>query len=297
MVVFEDPRMDLEGAYRHIGTCIERLGGRYYAGPDVGTGMRELAWVADETSFVTRPGDHGPGDLPSSTARGVFAGMAAGLKHLDGEFDWTAKTIVFQGIGSVGWMLAERLRDLGARVVAADLDEETAERAQGEPGIELVEAGTELDLSCDVFCPCAMGGVLHDLSIQRLRARMVCGAANNLLARSHHAESLHERGILYMPDFVVNGGAVLRGAGFHLNGRATPLDEIEVRIGNIATEVLRMAKEQEASPFSVARNVAEERIRASVNEPSSSTQNADDTIEPSSPSARAERAAPRIESP
>jgi leucine dehydrogenase len=262
MVILDHGQLDEEAAYRHVGQAIERLDGRYYAGPDVGTSWRHLGWVSEHTSYATRPGDEGPGDLAGATATGVFAGMAAALTHLDGAEDWDRRTVVVQGLGEVGWSLARRLRGLGTRVLAVELDEEVLDRAHTELGVEPLETGSELDVECDVFCPCAMGGLLHDLSVQRLGARIVCGAANNPLARSRHAERLHARGVLYMPDFVVNAGAVISGATYHLEGRPVPQDEIEVRIGRIAADVLHMAREQERSPFAVARREAEGRIRA-----------------------------------
>lgn len=261
MVLFDRPYLDLEGAYRFVGECVAKLAGRYYAGPDVGTGWQELAWVGEATSNVTLPGPGGPGDLPAATCAGVFAGMEAGLRQLYGEEDWPARTVVIQGLGSVGRLIAERLRDLGARVIVAEIDADRLAESVGELGIEWVEAGTEMDRECDVFCPCAMGGIIHDLSVQRLRARIVCGAANNLLARTLHGDRLHERGILYVPDFVVNSGAVILGAEFHLSGRGTPLKEIEERIGRAATDILRMATEDNAPTARIALREANRRIR------------------------------------
>ncbi|MEW6072514.1 MAG: Glu/Leu/Phe/Val dehydrogenase dimerization domain-containing protein [Planctomycetota bacterium] len=261
MVLFDRPYLDLPAAYRFLGESVAHLGGRYYAGPDVGTGWRELAWVGETTQHVTLPGPGGPGDLAGATCAGVFAGMRAALRAVFGAEDWPARTIVVQGLGSVGKLIAERLRDQGARVIAAEIDPERREAVRRELGIECVDAGGELDRECDVFCPCAMGGILHDLSVPRLRARVVCGSANNLLARTMHGDRLHERGILYAPDFVVNSGAVMRGAEFHLTGRPTPLAEVEARIGHTTTEILRMAAEEAVPTARIALREANRRIR------------------------------------
>ena len=264
LVVLDHPKLDRAAAYRHLGERIERLAGRYYAGPDVGTGWEELAWVSEHTTHVTQPGSAGPGDLASATAAGVFAGIRAALRHLDGEERWEDRTVVVQGLGSVGWNLASRLSALGAHVVAADVDASVRERATEELDVDWAEEGTELDRTCDVFAPCAMGGSLHDLSIQRLRARVVCGAANNPLARSHHATRLAERGILYVPDIAVNAGAVLRGCSFHLRGISPPLEEIEVRIGTVVADVLERARTEERTALSVATREAERRLELGV---------------------------------
>lgn len=260
IVVLDRPDLDLEGGYRHLGRVIASLGGRYYAGPDVGTGERELAWVAAETEHCTPPGAEGLGNLPAATAAGVFGGLAAALAELDGEPAWAGRTVVLQGLGRVGEALARRLVALDVKVLASELDEERAQGLAAELGLELLEPGTEFDVPSDAFCPCAMGGILHDVTIQRLRARIVCGAANNPLGHARHGRRLHERGILYVPDIVVNAGAVIRGAEYHLNGRPTPLAEIEVRIGALAADVLREATRTRQSPVGVALREAARRL-------------------------------------
>lgn len=260
LVVLDQVGLDLDAAYRYLGEVVERFAGRYYAGPDVGTGWHELGCVAERTAYVTHPGERGPGDLAGATAAGVFASIAAALRQVFGEERWSERTFVVQGLGSVGRRLAERLRALDARVLAADLDEERAEAARAELGVEILPTGSELDEPCDVFSPCAMGGLLHDLSIQRLRSRIVCGAANNPLARVHHAVQLQERGILYVPDIVVSAGAVIRGAEFHLLGRATPLPEIEERIGRTVESILARAAERDRAPYLIAQHEADLRI-------------------------------------
>lgn len=261
IVMMDRGDLDPAQAYRHLGRRIERLGGRYYAGPDVGSGDRELAWVQEETRHVAPPGADGPGDLAAATGAGVFAGMRAALRQLDGEEDWPRRTVVIQGLGRVGERIARCLVALGVHVVASERDGERLERVRAELDLEVVPLGEEVDVSCDVFCPCAMGGTLHDLTIQRLAARIVCGAANNPLAHRRHGELLRARGILYLPDFVVNAGAVIRGAEFHLNGSPTSIETIEARIGDVAAGILRMAAEEDASPAVVALREAERRIR------------------------------------
>jgi leucine dehydrogenase len=263
LVVLDQPELDLERAYRQIGRWIERLGGRYYAGPDVGTGDAEIRWMAAETEFVAPPEGTGPGDLAGATAAGVFAGMAAALRSLDGEEDWGNRTVVVQGLGRVGLRVAERLRGLQVRVLATEVDANRLARAQQDLGVEPLEPGSEFGVSCDIFSPCAMGGILHDITISRLDTRVVCGASNNPLARSAHGLRLHERQVLYVPDYVVNAGAVILGAEYHLAGRATPLEEIEVRIGTLAADILREASEENRSPVEVAEREAVRRLEES----------------------------------
>ena len=258
LVVLDQHILDLERAYRHIGGIVEDLGGRFYTGPDVGTGPRELAWVASRTDYVTHPGPEGPGELSAATCAGVLAGMEAALRVLDGEVDWPARSVVVQGLGDVGAGLARLLSERGARVQAAEIDSERAQRLARELELELIDPAGELHQPCDLLAPCALGGILHDLTIEKLACRIVAGGANNILAQPEHADRLHARGILYVPDFVINSGALIRGATFHLEGRREPVDAIGPRVGAVARRILATANESGEPPARVALREARE---------------------------------------
>lgn len=260
LVVLDHPELDLPAAYAFIGDLVERLGGRFYTGPDVGTGPEQLAHVAARTRFVTDPGPGGPGELAAATAAGVLAGMQAAVESLDGEADWPRRTVVVQGLGEVGARVAGSLRERGARVLAAEADPERAETVADELDLELVDPSHEFEPDCDVFAPCALGGLLHDLTLQRLRCRIVAGGANNVLASPEHGERLHDRGILYAPDFVLNAGALIRGARFHLEGLREPVAEIGARIGETTRALLAEAQERDEPPVRVAVREAEARV-------------------------------------
>ncbi len=257
-VLLDEPDVRWDLAYRALGRAVERMNGRFYTGPDVGTSERELAPLVAETRFATDPGPDGPGELESSTAEGVFRGIEAALVHLDGQADWSNRRIVIQGLGSVGRELAQRLVAHGARVAGSDVDPDRLQEAVDELGIEGLNPTDVLGQPCDVLAPCAMGGVLHDLSLERLQARIVAGAANNVLARTLHADRLHARGVLYVPDFVLNSGALIRGTIFHLEGRREPVSAIGERVARAVTAVLEESRRSEAPPTRVARRMAAE---------------------------------------
>ncbi|MFT5688536.1 MAG: leucine dehydrogenase [Planctomycetota bacterium] len=268
-VIMDRADLDVEAAYRHLGDTIERMQGRYLAGPDIGTGSTELAWVGERTRFASRSGPEsaeGPGDLEAATAAGVFVSMEAALLALDGEVDWKRRRVVLQGLGSVGRTLAHRLVNEGAHVMASEIDPDVATQVSRDFGVELIEIGQAAITPCDVFAPCALGGILHDVSIPKLTSRVVCGAANNQLARARHAERMHARGVLYVPDFVVNSGAVMLGAARHSAGDASQtsmgLGEIEARIGGLATEILADAKALDEAPARTAERRARKALAA-----------------------------------
>ncbi len=134
------------------------------------------------------------------------------------------------------------------------------ERAARELGVEPLDPGVAVSTPCDVFAPCALGGLLHDLTVQRLRCRAVVGAANNVLARPLVGDRLHERGILYAPDFIVNAGALVRGTIFHLEGRREDVGEIGARIEGVLESLLARAALEGSPPARVAAAHADDRI-------------------------------------
>ena len=262
IVIQDDPELDLEQAYRYIGKMVERMGGRFYTGPDVGTDDEEMGWVAAETTYATKPEDHANGRLVEATGQGVRHGMEAALRHLDGEVEWPKRKVVIQGLGKVGAWLAESLSVSGARVAACDVDAERAAAVTQRLGVELIEPDQVLEHECDVFSPNAMGGILHDVSLARSRCRIVCGAANNVLAHEDHGLRIDSLGILFVPDFVVSCGALIRGAFFHLDERTLDNVEIGRRVGSIVERVLDLAKERSIPPAKVAVGLADGMIRA-----------------------------------
>ena len=262
LVVLDREDVDWPAAYSYLGEVVERMGGRFYTGPDVGTGPVELASMSARTRFVTDPGPEGPGELAESTAEGVFRGIEACLEHLDGEADWSRRRIVVQGLGAVGGNLARRLAEKGARVLGADLDPQRAEKLCAELEIECLDPARAIDTPCDVFAPCALGGVIHDVTLNRLDTRIVAGGANNVLAKALHGDRLHERGVLVAPDFVQSSGALIRGTLFHLEGRRVPVHEIGERIKAVVRSVLERARAENAPPPRIAVREAEERIAA-----------------------------------
>ena len=216
-VIWGDPaQLKSEALLRAYGRFVQSLNGRYYTACDVGTYVPDMDVIARETRFVTgRSVEHGgAGDSSILTAWGVFQGMRAAAEHSWGSPTLAGRRVGIAGLGKVGKYLAAHLIEDGASVVATDVSEAAREWARTTyPQIDLVDDGTALiTADLDVYAPCALGGALDDDTVAALRARVVCGGANNQLAHPGIEKTLVERGILYTPDYLVNAGGVIQVA-------------------------------------------------------------------------------------
>jgi glutamate dehydrogenase/leucine dehydrogenase len=200
-----------EALLRSYGRVVESLGGRYITAEDVGTTVEDMAVVAQETRHVVGRSveEGGLGDPSPSTALGVLVSMKAALAHL-GDDTLEGRTIAVSGLGKVGAVLVRMLLDEGAVVAVADIDEERVDHAARDFGAKPMSTAEIHRLDCDVFAPCALGGVLEPNVIAELSCRAVVGAANNQLATPECADLLGARGIAYVPDFVANAGGRAR---------------------------------------------------------------------------------------
>jgi leucine dehydrogenase len=209
-VIIGDAKKDKsEELFRAFGRYVESLGGFYITAEDVGTSTDDMEVVQHETRWVTGlPPELGGGGDPSPvTAFGTLQGIKAAVEHLHDD-QLKGRSVAIQGLGSVGYHLAKFLREEGAKVFGADIDAEAIEKAR-ELGVEIVPTAEILEVECDVVAPCALGAVINDDSIPKLRCRIVAGAANNQLKEDRHGQELHDRGILYAPDYVINAGGLI----------------------------------------------------------------------------------------
>lgn len=261
-VIIADARtIDREAVFRAHGRAIHRLGGRYITGEDVGTTVADMEFIAAETPHVAGRGG-GAGDPSPYTARGVFRAMQAGAQAVWGSPDLGGRTVALQGCGNVGAHLARLLADAGAQLTVCDLDAARAARVADETGARFVPVEAIYDAPTDIFTPCAMGQVLNEDTIPRLKGRLVTGGANNQLRSPRDGDALLARGITYVPDYVANAGGVLSGASDVLGW---PLDRVKQKIEAIydtALEVLGTAKVEGLPPSEVADRIAWRRIDA-----------------------------------
>ena len=262
-VVLADRIRDRAQAMEALGDAIESLGGAYQAGPDVGFTPDDDAALHRRTAHVACfGGEQGSGGVRSAgeaTAEGAEWGIRAALAHL-GTDSLDGVHVALQGLGSVGRALARRLLAAGAQVSAADTDPVAVEAGEAL-GIRIVDPIAILDTECDVLAPCALGGVVHDLTVTRLRTRVLAAVANNVLSSRTQAERLQERGILFVPDFVLNAGALIEGSGHARTGRTDWSAELR-GIGATVSKVLRRAEAEKRSTVDAALLMAQELLDA-----------------------------------
>jgi len=193
---------------REYGRVVDEFGGRFITGEDVNVDTEDLKTIEEETPYV---GGQDIGYGAEVTAHGVIHGMRACLDEVHGTDTLDGVDVVVQGCGKVGSALVEELVDEGAIVTVADLDSEKVDRLVDTHGVDSVPPEDVYAMSCDVFAPCALGGVINDDTVPQLDCDIVAGSANNVLEERRHGEALHERDILYAPDYVVNAGGLIAG--------------------------------------------------------------------------------------
>lgn len=262
-VILGDPGTnDREALFRNLGRYIETLKGRYIVAPDVGTAVADMEVMSRETRHVTGlPAASGGGGDPSPiTALGVYHGMKACLETVFGEKSVRGRTIVIQGLGSVGHHLAEILHGGGANLVITDIDEEKVAAAVRRFGARAVSPDEIYDQAGDIFSPCALGGILNDETIPRLKCPIVAGSANNQLKEDRHGEMLDQRGILYAPDLVINAGGLFHVASETQGYDAAAVHGAASNLYHVVAKVVAMAKSEGVSTNRAAMKIAEERI-------------------------------------
>ncbi len=264
-VILGDPKkIKSEQLFRAYGRFVQGLAGRYITAEDVGTTVRDMEWVRHETDYVTGISRAlgGSGDPSPMTALGVFEGIKAALLFQTGASTLAGKRVSVQGVGAVGRHLVDLLVQDGARVVVCDVDgDNLAAVTRKHPEVEVVPPEAIYDAQVDIYAPCALGATLSPATIPRLRAAIVAGSANNQLADDgRDGAALAARGIIYVPDYVINAGGLINVAN-ELEGynreRAT---QRVAGIHDIILEVLRLARAEGTLPHEAADALALRRI-------------------------------------
>jgi leucine dehydrogenase len=207
-VIGDNRTVKREMVFRAHGRFVDSLGGRYITAEDVGTNTADMDFVHMETKFVTGLANKS-GDPSPVTAHGVFRAIRASATHRWGSDSLEGKSIAIQGLGNVGYYLCKELHQAGAKLIVTDLDASKVKRVVDEFGAKAVEHDSIFGVKADIFAPCALGGIINDKTLPKLRVEIVAGGANNQLLEERHGEELESKGILYAPDYVANAGGVI----------------------------------------------------------------------------------------
>jgi leucine dehydrogenase len=241
---------------RRYGELVASLGGSYRTAGDMNIAPEDLDVVAETCPWVYGT-THGGGNSGRGTARGCLHAIRATVEHAFGSPDLGGRSVIVQGAGSVGAVLARELAEAGARVLVSDVDEERA----AATGCETVPPERVVETEVDVYSPCAVGGTLNADSVPRLACRAIAGCANNQLAEPHDAERLRERGILYAPDFVVNAGGIIQLIGLEDEGwNEAQLEAALAGIGDTLRSLFAEAEADGITPAEAADRLARRRV-------------------------------------
>ena len=250
---------------RRYGALVHQLAGMFYTGPDVGTASSDMDVIAETGApyvFGRTPGAGGAGDSGPITALGVFAVIQVACEQLFGAPDLRGRRVLVQGAGSVGGTLLRQLRAAGTVALFSDVDARAIQHFRDELGIEFVAPEKVYETACDIFSPCALGGILNRDTIARLNCRAIVGGANNQLAELQDAERLRARGILYAPDYIVNIGGAMGITGIEALhwSRADAEQRVRDTVQRVLRRVFEIAANEKITTENAARHIAAERL-------------------------------------
>ncbi len=263
-VIIGDPRTGKsEALLRAMGRFVDSLGGRYHTAEDVGTTVADMDVLGAETVFAHGV-SNGSGNPSPATAYGVYVGIRAAVRYRLGRDDLAGVVVAVQGLGNVGFRLAELLADAGARLLVADVDAGAVQRAVAALGAEAVAPERIHAVVADIFAPCALGAVIDDDSLPELGARIIAGSANNQLAEDRHGAALKRRGILYAPDYVINAGGLIDVASEGPDYDPAAVLKRTNGIADTLESIFRRAERQDAPTDRVADRMAENIFKAPI---------------------------------
>lgn len=258
--------------FRAFGRAIDTLGGCYYSAEDVGVSVEDIAEARKVTPYVLglKDGPEASGDPSPVTAEGVFRSTLVAARRLWKQDDLTGLTVAIQGVGHVGGYLADKLHRAGAKLVITDVNTQALEEVAARTGAQVVAPDAIYDAKADIYAPCALGATLNPETLDRLTVKAVVGAANNQLATADIGQALFDRGVLYAPDYVINGGGIINVAS-EMRARQTGgaydpawVEAKLVRLMATLEEILERSAVEKRPTHEIADAIAEARISAAA---------------------------------
>jgi len=265
VLIGDASKLKSEAYWRRYGKFVNSLNGKYITAEDVNTSSADMEYIGMETEFVTGKPEYsgGSGDPSPLTAYGVYMGMKAAAKKAWGSDVLTGKKILVQGAGNVGQYLMGHLVDENAKLYVCDINPAKLSQAKSKyPAIEVVDNSTIFDLDIDIYAPCALGATVNTDSIAKMKCPVIAGAANNQLADENvHGPMLVQKGIIYVPDFLINAGGIIN-ISIELDGynRERALKTV-AKIYNRTLEIFDLAEKENIHTQLAAMRLAEKRIQ------------------------------------
>lgn len=268
-VIIGDPKKDKsEALFRAYGRFVESLNGRYITAEDVNTNVEDMEYIFTETANVTGVAEiHGGSGNPSPwTARGVYRGMEASCTKVFGDRSLKGKIVALQGAGSVGCHLGRMLHEAGAKLFVTDINEANIARfKEVAPNAEVVGPEDIYDVKADIYAPCALGATVNDNTIDRLKVKIVCGAANNQLKENRHGDILKAKNILYAPDYLINAGGLMNVSIEFEGWSAEKSSKMVDRIYDTTLKIFKTSDEQNIPVYQATDLIAEQRLNSIKN--------------------------------
>lgn len=269
-VIIGDPLKDkTPEKFRAFGQFVDSLNGRFYTGTDMGTTLDDFVQASKETNYIAGlPVEFGGGgDSSVPTALGVIYGVKATCKALYGDDRLAGRTFSIQGLGKVGYKVAEHILEEGGQVIVTDINQTAIEEIVqfGGNAVKVVASDEIYSQAADIFIPCAFGGVLNDNTIDVLQVKGIAGSANNQLAESRHSTVLRDKGILYAPDYIVNGGGLIQVADELYGANPARVLAKTQNIYNSLLEVFKQAEQDQVTTATAADRMCEKRIADAKN--------------------------------
>lgn len=259
---------DKEAFFAQFGQFVEQLGGKYITAMDSGTSLAEMDIIAKHTKHVaslTAENTLSHGDPSPYTAYGVLRGIQAAVEYKLNKNSLQDIRVAIQGVGNVGIDLAARLHKHGAKLIVADVNEQALKHCAQEFNAQVVSTNEIHSVDCEVFAPCALGASINDNTIDQIKAPVIAGSANNQLAMKEHGSRLHNKGILYAPDYVINAGGLVFAHALYANlGEHQALDQIE-NIYHSLLDIFEQSVQNNIPTSEISDQIARKKIREAQN--------------------------------
>lgn len=266
VVIRPKGEFDRVALFKAYGRAIDHLNGRYITAEDVGVSPADMDVIHSQTPFAAglSSGSAASGDPSPVTAEGVFRGLKAGAEHIWGSESLKGKKVAVQGLGHVGYALCERLRASEAELFVADINEAVIKKSVSELGATPINIEDIQAQDVDIFAPCALGGALNEHALPQIKARLIGGAANNQLTSPDISKQLHQRGIIYLPDFVLNAGGIINIAA-EVSGTYDPkwVEQKLVGLKGTIRDILKQSQKLDVPTLEIANKIAEARLKRS----------------------------------